>query len=99
MDGKIGKPLNSTLTSRCKILGSLWILFKDTDHETWAEFFTWADIGLPLAYSAWEGLAEVTPDGAGIINETWKVFCEMSRIDPDGHYVDLEAAFAAVPDD
>lgn len=59
----------------------------------------WADIGLPLAYSVWQGLATANPEGKPLIEETWKVFCEMINIDPEARYEILNAAMASSPND
>lgn len=85
----------TTFSSKCEILGSLWSFYKDTDNETWQEFFEWADLGLPLAYLVWQDLATAKPDGKDSIEDTWRVFCEMIDIDPDGKYATLKDAFEA----
>lgn len=89
----------TTFSTKCDILGSLWTFYKDTDNETWANFFAWADIGLPLAYQVWQGLATAKPEGKEIIENTWVVFCEMIDIDPEGKYENLQGAFDASPND
>jgi hypothetical protein len=85
----------SNFSNKCEVLGSLWTWYKDTDNATWREFFDWSDIGLPLAYNVWQELATAKPEGKVIIDETWKVFCDMIAIDPDGKYESLADAFAA----
>ena len=85
----------TTFSDKCEILGSLWSWYKNTDNDTWKEFFVWADIGLPLAYMAWQDLATVKADGKDSINEVWDIFCEMIDIDPELKYSNLEEAFAA----
>ena len=85
----------TTFSSKCEILGSLWMWYKDTDNETWGEFFTWADVGLPLAYVVWQDMATAKPEGKESIEETWVVFCEMISIDPNSKYDSLKSAFEA----
>ena len=87
----------TTFSNKCRILGELWMWYKDTDNEAWAEFFSWADIGCPLSYNVWQGLANATTEGKEIINNTWDVFCEMIEIDIEGKYTNLSDAFAASP--
>ncbi len=87
----------TTFSSKCEILGSLWTFHKDTDNETWAEFFAWADLGSPLSYFVWQGLVTPKPEAKAIIEETWEVFCEMVSIDPEEKYADLKSAFDASP--
>lgn len=85
----------TNFSNKCEILGSLYMWYKDTDNETWQEFFTWADLGLPLAYLAWQDLATAKPEGKEIIEDTWNVFCEMIAIDPNLKYGNLAEAFDA----
>jgi hypothetical protein len=87
----------TTFSNKCEILGSLWVWYKDSDNEAWQDFFTWADIGLPLAYAQWQGMATIKDDGKNTVEDTWKVFCEMIDISPDSKYTDLSSAFAASP--
>lgn len=87
----------TTLDNRCAVLGGLWLFFKDTENETWSEFFEWADLGLPLAYMRWQELVELKPEAINLIDETWLVFCEMIDIDPEGEYANLSDAFDASP--
>lgn len=85
----------TAFSTKCEILGTLWMWYKDTDNPNWREFFDWADLGLPLAYTVWQGLATAKPEGKDIVEETWKVFCDMISIDANGKYDDLKSAFDA----
>ncbi len=89
----------TTFSSKCEILGSLWLWHKDTDNETWAEFFTWSDVGLPIAYFTWRGYISAKEEGKKTVEETWRVFCEMIEIDPEAKYLDLNDAFDKSPND
>ena len=84
-------------STKCEILGTLWTFYKDTEQNNWKDFFGWADIGLPLAYAVWQGLATAKPEGKPLIEETWKVFCEMIDIDPEARYENLKAAMSSSP--
>lgn len=90
-------PTKTAFSTKCEILGNLWMWYKDTDHENWKEFFTWADLGLPLAYTVWQNLATAKTEGKSIVEETWNVFCELIDIDPNGQYTDLASAMDASP--
>ena len=59
----------------------------------------WADFGLPLAHSVWQGLASANPEGKPLIEETWKVYCEMINNDPEARCENLTAAMALSPTD
>lgn len=85
------------LAHRCEVLSTLWTFYRDTEDEAWAEFFTWADVGLPLSYMLHQELATATVEGTGVIDETWNAFCEMISIDPAADYPTLKDAFEASP--
>lgn len=85
----------TTYSSKCDILGSLWMYYRETDNDIWREFFEWADLGLPLAYHVWQGYCTLKPEGKSIVDETWATFCEMISIDPDDKYTDLRSALGA----
>ncbi len=85
----------TTYSSKCEILGALWAFYKETDNEEWAEFFAWADIGLPLAHHVSQDYCTLEPSGKEIIDETWATFCEMISVDPEAEYTDLKSAFDA----
>jgi hypothetical protein len=85
----------TTYSSKCEILGTLWAFYKETDSDTWSEFFTWADVGLPLAYFVWQDYCTLKPEGESIVDETWTTFCEMISVDPEDEYTDLKSAFEA----
>ena len=87
----------TNFSNKCAILGELWMWYKDTDNESWAEFFAWGDIGLPLSYMVKQNLATAKADGKSAIEEVWAAFCEMIDIDPNGKYETLADAFDASP--
>ena len=61
----------TTFSDKCAILGMLWTFYKETDDEGWQDFFRWADVGLPLAYMSWQGLATIKSDGKQYVESTW----------------------------
>jgi hypothetical protein len=85
----------TTYSSKCEILGTLWAFYKDTENEAWQEFFTWADVGLPLSYFVWQEYCTLKDAGKYTVDETWASFCEMISIDADAKYTDLKSTFAA----
>ena len=85
-------------SSRCHVLTQLWLFYRDEaeKHQEWNDFFTWADVALPLAFVVDNNyVSGVKDDGKAAINEAWNVFCEMINIDPEVEYPDVFAAFAA----
>lgn len=82
----------------CHVLTQLWLFYRDEADklEEWKEFFNWADIALPLAFSVDNNyVSGLKAEGRAVVNETWSVFCEMIDIDEDQEYTDVFAAFAA----
>jgi hypothetical protein len=85
----------TTFSKKCEILGTLWSFYKDTDNDTWQEFFSWADLGLPMAYLSWQKMVTIKAEHKGLIDDAWNVFCEMIEIDADASYTNLAATFDA----
>lgn len=91
---------NTHFSSICKVLSELWIIYRDEaqNHQEWRDFFVWADVGLPLAYMKNENMITgIKDNGKQIIEDTWKVFCEMISIDPEADYDGILAAWEASP--
>lgn len=65
-----------------KILGDLYVNYKE-DKE-FSDFIEFNDLGLPLAYFASEGLAQVSEDGNKYILETWALFLAGLNIEDTG---------------
>lgn len=54
---------------RCEILAELWLQYRD--HEDFADFIEYNDLGLPLAYALANEIVGNTPKAQAIIDETW----------------------------
>jgi hypothetical protein len=69
------------------------------ENETWEEFFTYNDVGLPLAYMIAEEIALPGEDGEAerLIDETWGMLCAYLSVDPDGEYTNINDIFEASP--
>lgn len=89
----------TAFSDKCTILGTLWTFYKDTDDDVWQQFFSWADVGLPLAYMSWQGLASVKPEGKQYIEDVWVEFCKTIAIDPSAKYSILKDTFDASPNE
>lgn len=85
--------------TKCSILGFLWENYRQdiVGNETWEKFFSWADVGLPLAYMQNEGIATISADGKQYILDTWDTFCFILDIDAEDRYKDLEDCFNKSP--
>ena len=53
----------------CLILSDLWLNYRN-DNE-FEDFFTYNDIGLPLAFAISEGMVESTPVAEQVVQETF----------------------------
>lgn len=88
-------------SNKCVVLGGLWLFYREESakDEYWNSFFQYNDVGLPLAYMIAESITEPSGDGQAeiLVDETWQMFCEAINIDPEGHYENLDDAFAASP--
>lgn len=90
--------MNKTpFSKKCEILGQIHLFYSDTDEEGWADLFAYADVGFPLAYMEWAGLAKATDDGMNYVEEAWRLTCNTINVDVDGEYDSLVALFDASP--
>jgi len=80
---------NTLFSERVELLSALHFFYKDNPEKTdlsWQNFFDWADLGLPLAFSILSGYAEPTESGKELINSTWLRACSLLNIDPNKSY-------------
>ena len=90
--------MNKTnFSKKCEILGQIHLFYSDTDEEGWEELFSYADLGFPLAYMVWSGIADAKEVGENYINETWSLTCKLINVDEDGEYEDVKSFFDASP--
>lgn len=75
-------------SSKCEILGELWIDFKDD--ENLKDFIEYNDLGLPLAYCISQELATGTPQGELYVNETWDLLVEALGLDSEREWESLD---------
>lgn len=90
----------TTFSDKCRILGDFWLDYREdaSKDENWQKFFEYADMGLPLAFLVDRGYANSLTDiGEEVVDETWKVFCEMAAVDPDEAYITIADIFDASP--
>jgi hypothetical protein len=85
---------------KAQLLGELWLDYRTEiqGKKDWEEFFDWADIALPLSFMISKGYADkATEQGVSMIENTWKVFCEMLGIDPEVDFRSVAGCFANDP--
>ena len=88
---------NTPFSKKCDILGSLHILYGDTDNAGWKDFFAWSDLGLPMAWMASSSLITIKAEGKQYVNDAWNMFCTVIDIDANAKYDSLFDCFAASP--
>ena len=77
----------TTFDNKCAILADLWINYKE--NEELEDFVEYNDLGLPLAYCIHTGLATVTDEGIGYVDETFNLLVSSLGLDLDGEYESL----------
>ena len=75
-------------SSKCDILGTLWIDYKDD--ENLQDFIEYNDLGLPLAYCVSAELAKIEPQGELYVNETWDLLIEALGLDSETEWESLD---------
>ena len=79
-------------SNKCQILGEFWISYKDD--ESFAPFFQYNDLGLPLAYFVAEDLVVgVSEQAEAFIEETWSVFAGALELDDEQEWNNLQEIF------
>lgn len=90
---KLGtRVVETTFENKCAILGQLWLNHRNT--ESFAEFFEYNDLGLPLAYILNEEIADGNETSEKYIEETFALLLEELEIEDQG-FEDLEALLKA----
>ncbi len=68
-------------SDKCGILGQFWFEFRDD--EKLADFITYNDIGLPLAWFIATGVVTPNPMAEEYINETFELFLAALELKED----------------
>ena len=66
----------------CDILGEVWVTYGDD--SDFAQFVSYNDLGLPLAYAIAEGIIQTAPMAEEYIMETWAMFLEALGLEDTG---------------
>ena len=74
--------------TRCNILAQVWLEFRDD--ENFANFISYADLGLPLAYLIDNNIVKTTPEASTFIDETFELYLGMLGIIEDTGFTDLD---------
>ena len=71
-----------------KILADLWTKYKEA--RAWFDFFSYNDLGLPLAFMIEQKIVESTPVAQVYIEETFELLVESLKLDPEEEYESIE---------
>lgn len=82
--------------TKAEILSDLWITYKYD--EEFQDFFEYADLGLPLAYSITNNIIKSTPEAQRFIDEAFDFLLNAMGIDDTG-FESLDDLFASQPDE
>jgi len=69
-------------SKRCEILADLWVAYKGD--EEMADFISYNDLGLPLAYAINTDIVPSTVKAEMFINETWELLLAGLELDDEG---------------
>lgn len=91
-------------SNKCAILGELWCFYREdaANDPTWTDYFSWADVALPMAFTIWMDMTSVKrgdkgDEAKGFIDEAFEMLCEMLSVDSNAHYENLGEVFNASP--
>ena len=68
---------------RCYILGQFFVEYKAV--ESFSDFFSYNDLGLPLAYLIASNIVEATPKAQQIVNETFDMLLAAFDVEDSGY--------------
>ena len=72
----------TTFTKRCEILANLWVAYKGD--EEMADFISYNDLGLPLAYAIDVDIVKATAKAEMFVNETFELLLSGLEIEDEG---------------
>jgi hypothetical protein len=84
----------TTSENKANILSELWLGYK-TD-ENFEDFFSYNDLGLPLAYAVANGIVKGTEMSSRFINETFILLLASLEVEDEG-FEDLDDVFMVAP--
>jgi hypothetical protein len=74
--------------TRCSILADVWMDYRGD--EDFADFLSYNDLGLPMAYSIANGIVKSLPIAEEFINETFDLLLAALEIQEDTGFESLE---------
>lgn len=83
----------NNFSNKASILSELWMNYRDD--EQLADFITYNDLGLPMAYFTHTQLMLPTEQSEGFINETYDLFVAALDVE-DKEYTSLDEMLGSV---
>ena len=84
----------TTSENKANILSELWLGYKND--ENFEDFFSYNDLGLPLAYAIANGIVKATEVSNRFINETFTLLLASLEVDDEG-FEELDDIFIVAP--
>ena len=89
--------MNTPIETQVDILAELWLDYRDEQY--FAEFVSYADLGLPLAYLLSKGIVTHNPEANKFITDTWETFLGLCGIEEDTGFDILDEMFVNIADE
>jgi hypothetical protein len=89
--------MNTPIETQADILAELWMDYRDEQY--FAEFVSYADLGLPLAYLLSKGIVTHNPEANKFITDTWETFLGLCGIEEDTGFDILDEMFVNIADE
>ena len=89
--------MNTPIETQAEILAELWLDYRDEQY--FADFVSYADLGLPLAYLLTNSIVSHNPEANKFISDTWEVFLGLCGIDEDTGFDTLDEMFVNIADE
>jgi hypothetical protein len=89
--------MNTPIETQAEILAELWMDYRDEQY--FAEFVSYADLGLPLAYLLSKGIVTHNPEADKFISDTWETFLGLCGIEEDTGFDILDEMFVNIADE
>jgi hypothetical protein len=78
----------TSIETKADILADFYIEYKGS--EQFADFFSYNDLGLPIAYALSNGIVNSTKVAEGFINETFDLLLEVLSVSEDTGFETLD---------
>jgi hypothetical protein len=84
----------TTSENKALILSELWLGYKSD--QNFEDFFSYNDLGLPLAYAVANGIVKGTDMSSKFIDETFALLLASLEVEDEG-FSDLDDIFISAP--